>query len=502
MKARARAAGRPLVELERCDLVLSGRKVLDDVTFTLCEGERWLVLGPNGAGKTLLLKTLRGDVWPTPTGRESRRYLHGDGYESQPPSLGERWPYVGPEPQDRYERYGWNFTVRQVVASGLFDEDHPLTTPTRAESAHVTAVLDRFGLDEIARRRFLTLSYGQRRLVMVARAHAKPAPALLLDEVFNGLDAGTRAQLRRGLARFARGSTWIVSAHRPEDVPAGANRLLRLEAGRIIEQRSLRRDDLERLGSRSAEPRVRSRKSKQSLSSSSTRPPWSMRVVDADVYRDYRLVLRQLNWTIATTEHWAILGPNGSGKSTLLKLLYGDLHPALGGRIERDGLSAGDAIDTWKRRVGFVSPELQADHAQAGTLEEVVVSGLRASVGLDEPPTPTERRKARRWLRYFGIEALAARRTRQVSYGQMRLALLARSMVGDPPLLLLDEPVTGLDPAMRATVCALLDRLARRSVQIIMAVHHRDDLIDSITHELELRVGGRARMRRRAGVAA
>ena len=499
---RRRAAGRTLVQLAHCDVVLGGRKVLDDVTFTLRAGERWVFLGPNGAGKTLLIKALRGDVWPTPTGRESRRYLYGDDEASQPPAVGERWPYVGPERQDRYERYDWNFTVRQIVASGLYDEDYPLTTPTRPESALITRLLARFGLGELARRRFLTLSYGQRRVVLVARAHVRPAPVLLLDEVFSGLDAGARAQLLRGLNRPARGSTWVISAHRLDDVPASVNRLLRLEAGRIVERRSLQRGQLARMESAAGSPRARDPRITGPSRRRAVRNSWSLRIVDADLYRDYRPVLRRLNWTVGPAEHWAIVGPNGAGKSTLLKAIYGDLHPALGGRIERHGVPPGSPIEAWKRRVGFVSAELQADHAQAGTLEEVVVSGLRASIGLDDPPTPVERRKARRWLRYFGIDALAARRTREVSYGQMRLALLARAMVGDPPLLLLDEPTTGLDPAMRATVRDLLDRLAAGSVQVLMAVHDRDDLIDAITHVLELREDGSASVRRSDGAPA
>ncbi len=177
---------------------------------------------------------------------------------------------------------------------------------------------------------------------------------------------------------------------------------------------------------------------------------------NASLYRDYRPVIRELNWTIHRGEHWAVLGANGSGKSTLLSMIYGDLHPALGGTIERAGLPRGARIEEWKHRVGWVSPELQADHYLAKSLEEIVISGRYASVGLNEPPTKADRRAAQRWLRFFGIEHLRERGPRQVSYGQMRLALIARAMVNDPELLLLDEPCTGLDGDVRAHVLALI----------------------------------------------
>ena len=188
---------------------------------------------------------------------------------------------------------------------------------------------------------------------------------------------------------------------------------------------------------------------------------WLVRISNATIYRDYRPVIRDLNWTLLPGEHWAVLGANGSGKSTLLSLIYGDLHPALGGTIERAGLLAGDRIEDWKQRVAWVSPELQADHFAAHSLEEVVISGRYASVGLNAPSTAADRRSAGRWLEYFGIAGLRERGPRSVSYGQMRLALFARAMANEPELLLLDEPCTGLDGEVRGRVLHEIERLAR-----------------------------------------
>ena len=211
----------------------------------------------------------------------------------------------------------------------------------------------------------------------------------------------------------------------------------------------------------------------------------------ADIYRDYRPVIRDLTWTLRAGEHWAVLGPNGAGKSTLLSLLYGDLHPALGGTIERAGLSTGDRIEDWKHRVAWVSPELQAEHFAAHSLEEVVISGRYASIGLNEPPTAADRRSARRWLEFFHIGALRDRGPRSVSYGQMRLALLARAMANDPELLLLDEPCTGLDGDVRERVLHEIERLARGGTQIVMAVHDAEDIVPAVRNVLQLKGKGR-----------
>jgi molybdate transport system ATP-binding protein len=223
---------------------------------------------------------------------------------------------------------------------------------------------------------------------------------------------------------------------------------------------------------------------------SSANSAWLFRIANADIFRDYRPVIRQLNWTVLQDEHWAVLGANGSGKSTLLSLIHGDMHPALGGTIERRGVPFGTHIETWKHRVGWVSPELQADHYLATSIEEIVISGRYASVGLNAAPTRADYRAARRWLKFFDIAELAQRGPRQVSYGQLRLALIARAMVNDPELLLLDEPCTGLDGDVREDVLEVLQRIANGGTQLIMAVHDPSDIVPAIKNALVIKRGG------------
>jgi molybdate transport system ATP-binding protein len=461
-----------LIELSRCSLILDGHTVLDEIDFALHRGERWALIGPNGSGKTFLLKMLRGDVWPTPTGRERR--------DSRLDK--EQIAYVGPERQDKYVRYGWDLTVAQVVATGLFDEDIPLTQPSRAQRQRVARVLQRFGLNGLRRRRMLTLSYGQRRLTLVARAFAGDARVLLLDEVFNGLDVRAREKLRRALERPRGGHDWVLTSHRPKELPANVTHVARIESGRIVGRGTEKRGH-------SSFRRPRAPRARPAEIRNVPISAWLVRIANATIFRDYRPVIRDLNWTLRAGEHWAVLGANGSGKSTLLSLIYGDLHPALGGTIERAGLSVGDRIEDWKHRVAWVSPELQADHYLAHSLEEVVISGRYSSVGLNAPPTAADKRSARRWLEFFGIAELRDRGPRSVSYGQMRLALLARAMANDPELLLLDEPCTGLDGDLRAHVLDEIERLARNGTQIVMAVHDADDIVPAVRNVLKIRAG-------------
>lgn len=478
----------PLIELRHCSLILDDHKVLDDVSFALRRGERWALLGPNGSGKSMLLRMLRGDVWPTPTGKEERIYRFEGETSRQSAGMKERIAYVGPERQDKYVRYDWNLTVTQVVTTGLFDEDIPLTRPTASQRAKVDRLLRRFGLWGLRGRRILSLSYGQRRLALVARAYASAARVLLLDEVFNGLDSRAKEKLRRALELPRGGHDWIITSHRPAELPRNVTHVARIAAGRIASTDPARQSRVE-LAKKRIEPE---RASSAASTARRMDAGWLVRIRDADIYRDYRPVIRNLNWTLHRGENWAVLGANGSGKSTLLSLIYGDLHPALGGTVEREGMGRGVRIERWKKRVSFVSPELQANYFAATSIEEVVISGRYASVGLNEPATRADRAAATKWLRFFSIESLRHRGPRQVSYGQMRLALFARAMINEPELLLLDEPCTGLDGDVREQVLALIQRVAESGTQIVMAVHDADDIVPAVMHVLKIGKGGKA----------
>jgi molybdate transport system ATP-binding protein len=336
------------------------------------------------------------------------------------------------------------------------------------------------------------LSYGQRRLTLVARLFAGKAAVLLLDEVFNGLDVRAKEKLRKALEQPRGGHDWILTSHRPKELPKNVTHVAHIEHGRIVSAGPIGHEQLMARDSSTARRVIKGTALEPRKPTSST-PLVAIR--NADIYRDYRPVIRNLDWTLARGENWAILGANGSGKSSLLNLIYGDLHPALGGTIEREGAPKGTHIQAWKRRVGWVSPELQADHYLAKSIEEIVISGRYASVGLNDAPTNTDRKAADRWLRFFDIEHLRARGPRQVSYGQMRLALFARAMMNDPELLLLDEPCTGLDGDVRATVLGFIEQLARQGTQIVVAVHDPEDIVPAVRHVLRINRGGKVTLR-------
>jgi molybdate transport system ATP-binding protein len=478
------------VRLKRIHVRRGDRTVLRAIDWHVRPGERWILVGANGAGKTQLLKLIAGAVWPVPERRPVRRYRWGKQLRTTPYEAQDEIAYVGPERQDRYERYGWNHTVEQVIGTGLHRTDIPLHELAASDRRTVAALARRLQIRTLLPRRFLTLSYGERRLVLLARALASRPRLLLMDELLNGLDATHHANARRFLAGTRRSHLpWILSVHRAQDVPAGATHALILDEGRVVYRGVLSRAPLNRWFDRSLRLPLRDAGSALPAAQRPSTARWLVRLTDADVYLNEQRVLAGLNLTVRRGQCWVIHGHNGSGKSTFIRTLYGDHGVAAGGRIERSGIVPGVPLEIFKRRVGLVAPHLQAEHPRELTVAEVVQSGRHASIGLVSAPSNSDKAAARRALAFFGIEGFATRALAELSYGQMRRVLFARAWVSRPPLLLLDEPYSGVDAPTRHGLMRHLDQLISAGSTVVIATHNREEWPAGATHELALAKG-------------
>jgi len=480
--------GQLLVTLEEARASLGGAAVLPGVTLALRAGDRLALLGGNGSGKSTLLRLLRGDQWLDPA-RPGRRTFHWPGAPTGSPiGARERMALVGPEDQDAYHRRELDLPVEAVVRSGLDGALYPVEGPTPARRARVLAAARAMGIEPLLGRSFLTLSRGEGRKVLVARALA-PAPAvLLLDEVCDGLDAPSRAALLRRLARVAAGGTTVVTAvHRAEELFPGLTRALRLEGGRVVDE-----GEVERVvaGWRGALGRGRRRAGAAARRGPGPAPagPPLFALRGVTVLKDGRAVLERVSWTVGAGEAWAIAGPNGAGKTTLLKLLAGEEQPARG-TIARLDLGRRAAAPDLRRRIGQVSPELQSRHRFAASGRALVLSGFDGTIGLDRRATPAERRRAETVLAGLGLARLAGRDAMTCSYGELRLLLLARALAPGPEVLLLDEPFAGLDPGARAALDTALGRAAAGGTALVLVTHHEDEVPGWVARRARLEAG-------------
>ena len=199
-----------------------------------------------------------------------------------------------------------------------------------------------------------------------------------------------------------------------------------------------------------------------------------------------RTILKDLDWTVMNGERWALLGQNGSGKSTLLSLICADNPQSYACDITLFDRPRGSGESIWdiKKHIGYVSPEMHRSYKRNLPSIRIVASGMMDSIGLYAVPNEQDYDRCRWWMNIFGIADLAERPFMQLSSGEQRLVLLARAFVKDPQLLILDEPLHGLDLWNRRLVKDVIETFCqRRNKTMIMVTHYQEELPAIITHQ-------------------
>ena len=217
-----------------------------------------------------------------------------------------------------------------------------------------------------------------------------------------------------------------------------------------------------------------------------------LQVRNLTLLRGDNLALDQFSWSVHRGEHWAVLGPNGSGKSSLVQVLQGWLWPQEG-EVAVLGRSFGsDDVTELRRRIAWVGSEVEPEFPAHQTVGDLTASGAVGTLGI-QFDLPDSRQKAAvvQALRLLGLTRQAKRRFNQLSQGQRRLAVIARSIAMHPDLLLLDEATGGLDPVARERFLERVERLLQTDSKplVVYITHHLEEILPGFTHVLLLREG-------------
>ncbi len=205
-----------------------------------------------------------------------------------------------------------------------------------------------------------------------------------------------------------------------------------------------------------------------------------------------RQVFDNLSLRLHRGEHTVILGPNGSGKSSLIKLLSRELYPVVkqGSALRIFGSST---VNLWelRGRIGLVSQDLQAGYTARTGAADVVLSGFFGSVGIgrSQQPTDAQHRRVAALMEQLALADLAERPYGQLSDGQRRRLLLARALVHDPQVLVLDEPTNGLDLRAKHQLLQILRDLAGAGTTLLLVTHQIEAILPEISRAVLLRQG-------------
>lgn len=212
---------------------------------------------------------------------------------------------------------------------------------------------------------------------------------------------------------------------------------------------------------------------------------------DVSWRREGRKILNQIDWEIKEGEHWAVLGLNGSGKTSLLNILAGYQFPTTGD-VNVLGYEFGNSyIPNLRNELGIFSSSLErfSETLDYETIEEIVVSGKFASIGLYQEVPAEAWEKADALITKFRLDYLKGKDYRYLSHGEKRRVLIARALMNDPKMLIIDEPCSGLDILSREEILLLIREITEQQCHVVYVTHHIEELTEEITHVLLLREG-------------
>ncbi len=212
---------------------------------------------------------------------------------------------------------------------------------------------------------------------------------------------------------------------------------------------------------------------------------------DVTFTRSNQEILQDINWSIQQNEHWGILGLNGSGKTSLLNIMSGFHFPSTGEVTVLGNLFGKTNLPELRKEIGFVSSSLDrfAEYYNKETIERVIVSGKFASFGIYEQVEKEDWEKSNFLLDSLHLMHLKGRPYQQLSEGEKRRVLIARALMSDPKMLVLDEPCSGLDILSREQFLQSLDGVMKANCHIVYVTHHIEEFVEGITHVLLLKDG-------------
>ena len=467
-----------IVEINNALCRIGRKRLLEIEQFAIEPGQHWCLFGPNGAGKSLLSQLLLGKKI------ESRNYVrYGQGFDP----LSDSFIVSFEEQQRLWQRdnrldiseYSANAQDQGTLVEQLIRSSRPAQLQ---DQALLEDLVQRLGLGGLLNKGIRFLSSGQVRKALIARALYAETDSgiklIVLDDPLESIDRDSQQRISSCIKDYlGQGFASLQLCRRHTDMLPGVTHLALMQ-DLVMGQRGPLEDVLqgpEFAALSQQRPQLPERLPASALAGKRDRKDSTLiELVHVDVNCGEQRVLSDVNWSMGPDRHSLIEGPNGCGKSTLLSLIDGDNHKGYGQHVSLFGRRKGSGETVWeiKARFGIVSNELHNKYVKGWKVLDVVVSGFFDSVGLYDDSGSREQGLARQWLQAMGIAALEKSYYHEISFGQQRLVLLARAMVKQPQILVLDEPCVGLDDYHRLLILGMLELIARQTSTNIIYVSH------------------------------
>ena len=442
------------------------------ITSTIGANEHIAIVGPNGGGKSLFVDTLIGK-YPLREGT-----IEYDFSPSATQTVYDNVKYIafrdtyGAADTNYYYQQRWNAHDQDEVPDvrdmlGEIKDDK--LKNELFELFHIEPLLDK---------KIILLSSGELRKFQLTKTLLTAPRVLIMDNPFIGLDAPTRELLFSLLERLTKMSSVqiVLVLSMLDDIPSFITHVIPVDKMEVFPKMA-REAYLKAFHDRDTVD------SFEELQKRIINLAYDGNTYDSDevvklnkvsIRYDDRTILKELDWTVRRGEKWALSGENGAGKSTLLSLVCADNPQSYANTLYLFDRKRGSGESIWdiKKRIGYVSPEMHLFYMENVPVLNIVSSGFFDSIGLFRKCTERQQQVALAWMRVFGIEELKDRSFLTLSSGEQRLALLARAFVKDPDLIILDEPLHGLDVSNKKKVAAIIEQFCSRPGKTLIYVTH------------------------------
>jgi molybdate transport system ATP-binding protein len=476
---------RILIQIRHLSVVRGSALILNDLNLTIQENEQWAVVGNSGSGKTTLASAIAGRIpcqgeiqWFLPERKQTGR------------------PFVFVEQQHRFKNISkegelyYQQRYHSADAADALTAADILADELRSLPDRQNRWLKLLHLTPLLHRPLIQLSNGEHKRFQIARALLENPALLMLDNPFLGLDAEGRRMLGTILRDISGNGIQLMLFLSRGELPSCITNVAELEQGKFLQ--TVRREEYRPERRHEAGGRIFDdemiRRSGRGEDGFTT----AVKMTDVSVRYGEKTVLKNINWEVRRGERWLLSGPNGAGKTTLLSLITADHPQAYANDLILFDRRRGTGESIWdiKQKIGFVSPELHLYLNPLLTCEEAVVSGLFDALGVFRRPSAVENERAQWWIDVLHVQAERSLPLNQLSFGRQRMLLLARALIKNPPLLILDEPCQGLDEEQTSSFLRLTDEVCRSFDTTLIYVSHEESCIPScVTHTLRLEKG-------------
>lgn len=459
------------------------------INWEINKGEHWAVIGPNGGGKTLLI-----DILTARYALKSGQIISKDGEGNSlqlskvVKSVAFRDIYSLSDIKNSYYQQRWNAgdvhevpTVNELLYSNLTNKDW------------LEFLIETFSIYDLLDKPINLLSSGELRKFLIIRSLLQKPKILVLDNPFIGLDKQSRLILNELFAKLAdlEHVQIVLVLSNSHDIPEIITHVLPVKDKMIYN--SLSRSDF--LSNGNFKSRLFEREEPldryvpEEKENSLTGYQNSLIFKNIHIKYGKRVILNNIDWQVQKGEKWALLGENGAGKSTLLSLVSGDNPQAYANNITLFDRKRGTGESIWdiKKHIGYISPEMHLYYHKNVRCIDIVGSGFFDTIGLYRTCSVEQKKVAQEWMRIFGVEHLRDQSFLNVSSGEQRLILLARVFVKRPSLLILDEPLHGLDEYNKKQVKRIIENYCDEERSLIYVTHYEEEIPSVVDKRLILR---------------